>query len=146
MQDLITASENQSLILLQQNPYTLADWTPSEKGWIITKDLIYGWIHNPYNKNLKTRHYRLSSNNLLTACQGCKLKNKSYQSKHCYFNITKPLYNLQVDCKKKIHIDISDFKKALALTSLATSQLYNQNIQPILARPLCLFKNPLTTL
>ena len=54
MQDLIAASENQSLILLQPNPYTLANWTSSEKGWIITKDLIFERIYNPYNKNLKT--------------------------------------------------------------------------------------------
>ncbi|CAG8488582.1 2323_t:CDS:1, partial [Dentiscutata heterogama] len=46
------------------------------------------------------------------------------------------------DCKKKIHIDLDNFKKVLALTSSKTDQSSSQKIHSNLARPLCFFTNP----
>jgi hypothetical protein len=142
IQDLIATSTNPSSTYSQCNSHILANWTPIKKGWIITNNLTFGRIYNPFNKNLKTRHYILLSDNTLIACKGCKLSNTSYHTKHCYFNATKPIYNLQVDCKKRIHINLEDFKKATTLTPPTIPRIHNQTIHPTLACPLCSFINP----
>ncbi|CAG8686369.1 4579_t:CDS:2, partial [Ambispora leptoticha] len=118
------------------------NWTHNKKGWMITNKLVIGRIYNSLNETLKTQHYILQPDNTIIACQGCSLKNHYYRDKYCYFNATKPFYNLQVDCKKRTHIDLNDFKKALVLNSAYIPLLSNITTLPALAKPLCAFTNP----
>src|SRR5690242_8588082 len=95
IQDLIAVSTNPSSVPPNSNPYTLANWTPDNKGWIITNQLVIGRIHNSSKGTLKARHYILQSDNTLVACQGCSLKNRSHYNKRYYLETKKPFYNLQ---------------------------------------------------
>src|SRR6266487_1296758 len=66
-------------------------------------------------------HHILSSNNTLSSCLKCNIKNPKLKTKGCYFqyDINK-LYSLQIDSKKILHANFENLMLAYTTTENRT--------------------------
>ena len=114
-QELIRATANPASIYTYPNPYTLTKWTPKKKTWAYTLGFEIGKINRIKNNIAYVRHYT-RTNNVLTPCLRCHLKEPTISARRCYFSYNNNgLFTLQVSSKKIIHALIPDIIHALQL-------------------------------
>ena len=110
-----------------------------EKTWIIIPNLTIGKTNHFDQKVTTIRHYFLSSNNKLTACQGCRLKDNTLKTKTCFFQYnTGNLYTIQVDSHRYLHANIADISLALK-KAIPTYTAISTTRKLALPRPLTAF-------
>ena len=107
--------------MIYPNPFTIAPWTFTKKGWVITNDSNIERIFNTSNTKLRIKYYILSLQNVLRTCPGCHLKSTTIQTKKCYFTATtNTFHNIQVDSKYRIHAKLDNILKALKTSHILT--------------------------
>ena len=118
--------------MIYPNPFTIAPWTSTKKGWVITNNTNVGRIFNTSNTKPRIKHYILSLQNVLRTCPGCHLKSTIIQTKKCYFIATANIfYNIQVDSKYRIYAKLDDILKALKTSHILTQTVYKPNSETL---------------
>ena len=117
------------------------NWIPKKKSWVLTQSNYIGKTNNFNETTASIHHHILSSNNTLSPCLRCNIKNPKLKTKGCYFqyDINK-LYSLQIDSKKILHANFENLM--LAHTTTENRTICNKpqtNIQ--LPRPLNAFSS-----